>query len=95
MSFIMKKDKGYYEEEDAIVLSYDLVGGEDWILTQKDFNKPLSQVTKSDILKIAKKRFEDGDLFDKELSFGFNIGIKQINVLDSNGNEHFLMKTKN
>ena len=94
MSFIMKRDKGYYEEEDAIVLSYDLVGSEQWILTEKDFDKPLSAVTKQDIEQLAKQRFKEGALYDKELSFDYNVDIKQVNVLDGNEDEHLLFDAK-
>ena len=94
MSFIMKRDKGYYEEEDAIVLSYDLVGSEQWILTEKDFDKSLSAVTKQDIEQLAKQRFKEGALYDKELSFGYNVDIKQVNVLDGNEDEHLLFDAK-
>lgn len=94
MSFIMKRDKGYYEEEDAIVLSYDLVGSEKWILTEKDFDKSLSAVTKQDIEQLAKQRFKEGALYDKELSFGYNVDIKQVHVLDGNEDEHLLFDAK-
>ena len=93
MSFIMKRDKGYYDEEDAIVLSYDLVGSEQWILTEKDFDKPLSAVTKQDIEQLAKQRFKEGALYDKELSFNYNVDIEKVNVLDSNEDEHLLFNT--